>query len=99
MGTKINEHVSGKLVIGVSGEKMQQQLLGERALTMEKALEIAVAIESAIKFSNEMINAQGGWPSKSPTSLHSLTRNMEVLPLWKHQPSCRQMFFQGEKQF
>ena len=41
---KVNEHICDHLVVGVKDEKIQERLQGERMLTLEKAIEIAVSM-------------------------------------------------------
>ena len=53
-GDKLNEQIRDRLVCGVWHERIQQRLLGEKTLTLERALEMAMAMESATKFSKEI---------------------------------------------
>ena len=64
---KVNEHRCDRLVVGVKDEKIQERLLGERTLTLEKAIEIAVSMESARKYSRLML---GTSTSETETSIH-----------------------------
>ena len=52
---KVNKHICDCLVVGVKDEKIQDWLLGERMLTLKKAIETAVSIESARKYSRLML--------------------------------------------
>ena len=56
-------------------EKIQQRLLSERTLTLEKALETAVAIESATKFAKEIQCAQG--TRENYSAIHKLPEKRE----------------------
>lgn len=71
---KVNEHIRDRLVVGVKDEKIQERLLGERMLTLHKAIEIAVSMESARKYSKLMLGAQ---TSGSETSVHRLPLKRE----------------------
>ena len=66
---KVNKHIRDRLVVGVKDEKIQERLLGERTLTLEKAIEIAVSMESARKYSRLML---GTSTSKTVTLIHRL---------------------------
>ena len=66
---KVNEHIRDRLVVGVKDEKIQERLLGERTLTLEKAIEIAVSMESARKYSRLM---PGTSTSETETPIHRL---------------------------
>ena len=66
---KVNKHIHDRLVVGVKDEKIQERLLGERMLTLEKAIEIAVSMESARKYSRLML---GTSTSKTKTPIHRL---------------------------
>ena len=66
---KVNEHIRDHLVVGVKDEKIQEWLLGERTLPLEKAIEIAVSMESARKYSRLML---GTSTSETKTPIHRL---------------------------
>ena len=66
---KVNKHIRDRLVVGVKDEKIQERLLGERTLTLEKAIEIAVSMESARKYSRLML---GTLTSETETPIHRL---------------------------
>ena len=50
-GATVEEMLRDRLVCGVKNEKVQQRLLSEKDLTLTKALQIAIAMESAAKYS------------------------------------------------
>ena len=83
---KVNEHIRDRLVVGVKEEKLQERLLGERTLTLEKVIEIAVSMESARKYSRLML---GTSTSETKTPIQA-TRQKRVLLLLKHYPSSGQ---------
>lgn len=45
-GDKVTEYIQDQIVVGVKHEKIYEQLLSERKLSLEKNLEIAVFMES-----------------------------------------------------
>ena len=66
---KVNEHIRDRLVVGVKNEKIQEHLRGEGTLTLEKAIEIAVSMESARKYSRLML---GTLTNETETPIHRL---------------------------
>ena len=71
-GGTVNEMIRDRLVCGVNHKKIQQRLLSEgRTLTLERAQELALSIESAEKDSSEMTSVQ----STQPTNLESTSFN------------------------
>ena len=48
---KINKYIQDHLVVGVTAKKILECLLSERALTFGKAIEIAMPMEFARKYS------------------------------------------------
>ena len=55
-GTTLNTMMRDRLVVGMNDEKIQRKLLQEAGLTFEKALEIAVAMETTNKNLKELNN-------------------------------------------
>ncbi|CAB3984637.1 oocyte zinc finger 6-like [Paramuricea clavata] len=53
-GTALNDSLRGRFVCGLYNESIQKRLLVETSLTFEKALKLAVAMETAIKDSLEL---------------------------------------------
>ena len=74
-GDKLNEQLRDRLVVGVRNEKIQQRLRSERALTLEKALETALSIESSTKFAKEIQCAQG--TRENYSAIHKLPDKRE----------------------
>ena len=54
---RVGEYICNHLVSGIKDIKIQECLQNERALTLEQAIEIAVSIESAWKYSKLMQEA------------------------------------------
>ena len=79
---KVNEHIRVHLVVGVKDEKIQERLLGEKTLTLEKAIEIAVSVESARMYSRLML---GTSTSETETLINRLPEAsvtvVEALPI------------------
>ena len=74
MEKKVNEHIHDHSVVGVKDEKIQERLLGERTLTLEKAIEIAVSMELVRKYSRLML---GTSTSETKTPIHRLPDRSE----------------------
>ena len=55
---KVNEHIRDRLVCGVRNEKVQQRLLSEKGLTLERALEIATSMEAAARYTKEIMGGR-----------------------------------------
>ena len=51
---KVSECIRDRLVVGLKDSKIQERLLSERNLTLNQAIEIAVSIESARKYTKLM---------------------------------------------
>ena len=62
------------MVVGVKDKKIQECLLDERTLTLQKANEIAVSMESASKYSKLMLGTQ---ISETETTIHGLPKRCE----------------------
>ena len=51
---KLHEHIRDRLVCGVRSEKIQQRLLSEKGLTLDRALELAMSMEAAARHTREI---------------------------------------------
>ena len=72
-GTTLNQMLRDRLVCGVKYEKIQQRLLSEKALTLEKALQIAYSMESAVEYSKTIVQQQS--TNSEPTPVNKLYGN------------------------
>ena len=57
-GTNLNDSLRDRFVCGLKAENIQKRLLSEAALTLEKALEISQAMETAAKDATELQSLQ-----------------------------------------
>ena len=57
-GTNLNDSLRDRFVCGIRAENIQKRLLSEAALTLEKALEVAQAMETAAKDATELQTTQ-----------------------------------------
>ena len=90
-GVTLPAMLRDRLVCGIAHERIQQKLLSEgEGLTLEKAINIALSMESAIAQANEI---QGVQQKSSSAEIQNLstgarpTFNTGVLPLWRKPPT------------
>ena len=65
-GAKLNDSLRDRFVCGLKNETIQKRLLSERDLTYVKAVDMAIAIESALKDVREL---QG---KETPSTVHKI---------------------------
>ena len=53
-GASLTDLLRDRIVCGINDDQVQRRLLSEKALTFEKALELAVSLETARKFVSEL---------------------------------------------
>lgn len=78
-GTTLEDMLRDRLVCGISDDRIQRRLLGERELTFEKAVEIATATEMA---SRNVMDLGG----KTPSSDNNVNKVEEEIAPPKFQP-------------
>lgn len=78
-GTTLEDMLRDRLVCGISDDRIQRRLLGERELTFEKAVEIATATEMA---SRNVLDLGG----KTPSSDNNVNKVEEEIAPSKFQP-------------
>ena len=66
-GDRVNEQIRDRLVCGVKNEKIQQKLLSEKGLNLDRALEIVISMEAAVRYTKEI--------SGRKTEEHSMQMN------------------------
>ena len=58
-GTSLNDMLRDRLVCGINSSKIQQRLLAEKDLTLDKAVDLALGMETATKNVKELAQAGG----------------------------------------
>ena len=58
-GTSLNDMLRDRLVCGINSSKVQQRLLAEKDLTLDKAVDLALGMETATKNVKELAQAGG----------------------------------------
>ena len=97
-GGNLNEALRDRLVCGLRNMQIQKRLLSEAKLKYSKAVEIAVAMETAIRDASELQSElysrwQVDWTQQTNTS--ETGDHPPLLPLWWEHAFDTQLFLQG----
>lgn len=91
-GDTLNTMLRDKLVVGVNDDQIQKKLLGETTLAFEKAMSIAIAMETTSKDLQELHKVSQSTPSIAPSG--NSVNKMYTKGAWGG--SKGQNFFQGK---